>query len=171
MNQQFKDIDFKNNIFEYPDLTQIIGEPSTATLITLRGEAKAHTQAVHSTLGRGEHGYSALYVDLSHTLPGTGQHPIYQATRSWKTYNQSHWNAISNCSAPVWACRSSLDVPRILRSGKGIAATNCCINWTQIPQGPKKFGHKQDYRVHSRHFRLSLRIQTVFLYIRKHSQC
>ena len=60
MNQPFKDIDFKNNIFEYPDLTQIIGEPSTATLITLRNEVKANAQAVHSTLGRGEHGHLGL---------------------------------------------------------------------------------------------------------------
>ena len=60
MNQQFKDIDFKNDIFEYPDLTWIIREPSTATLITLWNEVKANAQAVHSTLGGGEHGHLGL---------------------------------------------------------------------------------------------------------------
>ena len=60
MNHQFKDIDFKNNIFEYPDLTRIIGEPTTATLITLWNEVKANAQAVHCTLGGGDHGHLGL---------------------------------------------------------------------------------------------------------------
>ena len=60
MNHNFKDIDFKNNIFEYPDLTRIIGEPKTAAPITLRNEVKANAQAVHSTLGGEEHGHLGL---------------------------------------------------------------------------------------------------------------
>ena len=60
MNHPFHDIDFKNNIFEYPDLTRIIGEPTTAALITLRNEIKANAQAVHSTLGGGAHGHLGL---------------------------------------------------------------------------------------------------------------
>ena len=60
MNHQFQDIDYKNNVFEYTDLTRIIGEPTTATLITLRNEVKANAQAVHSTLGGGEHGHLGL---------------------------------------------------------------------------------------------------------------
>ena len=60
MNHPFHDIDFKNNIFEYPDLTRIIGEPTTAALITLRNEVKANAQAVHSTLGGGAHGHLGL---------------------------------------------------------------------------------------------------------------
>ena len=60
MTQTFKDVDYKNNIFEYPDLTRIIGEPTTATLITLRNEVKANVQTVHTTLGGGEHGHLGL---------------------------------------------------------------------------------------------------------------
>ena len=57
---QFKDIDFKNNIFAYPNLTRIIGEPTTTALITLRNEVKANAQAVHSTLDEGKHGHLRL---------------------------------------------------------------------------------------------------------------
>ena len=60
MNHQFQDIDYKNNVFEYTDLTRIIGGPTTATLITLRNEVKANAQAVYSTLGGGEHGHLGL---------------------------------------------------------------------------------------------------------------
>ena len=60
MNHNFKDVDFKNNIFAYPDLTRIIGEPTTASLITLQNEVKANAQAVHTTLGGGEHGHLGL---------------------------------------------------------------------------------------------------------------
>ena len=60
MTNSYKDIGFKNNIFEYPELTRIIGEPTIATLITLRNEVKANAQAVHSTLGGGEHGHLGL---------------------------------------------------------------------------------------------------------------
>ena len=56
MSHQFTDIDFKNNIFEYPDLTRIIGEPATAALITLRNEVETNAQEVNTTLGGGEHG-------------------------------------------------------------------------------------------------------------------
>ncbi len=39
---------------------RIIGEPSTAALITLRNEVKANAQAEHSTLGGGGHGHLGL---------------------------------------------------------------------------------------------------------------
>ena len=60
MNHQFKDINFKNNIFEYPDITRIMGEPNTTTLITLRNEIKTKAQTVHSTLEGGEHSHLGL---------------------------------------------------------------------------------------------------------------
>ena len=62
MNPHFKDIDYKNKIFEYTeDLTRIIGEPTiVALLITLRNEVKANAQAVHSILGGGDHGHLGL---------------------------------------------------------------------------------------------------------------
>ena len=55
-------IDFKNLIFKFPELSQIIGEPSTATLITLLNEVKANAISVHSDLGGGENSHLGLVV-------------------------------------------------------------------------------------------------------------
>ena len=60
MYHQYSDVDFKNNIFEYPDLTRIIGEPMTTALLTLKNEVKANAQAVHTALGGSEHGHLGL---------------------------------------------------------------------------------------------------------------
>ena len=60
MNHQLNGINFKNNIFECPDLTRINGESTTANLKTLQNDAKANVQAVNSKLGGGEHGHVAL---------------------------------------------------------------------------------------------------------------
>ena len=60
MTSHYTDVDYKNNIFEYLDLTRIIGEPTTVALITLQNEVKANAQAVHSTLGGGKHGHLGL---------------------------------------------------------------------------------------------------------------
>ena len=53
-------IDYKNHIFEHPELTRIVGEPTTATLITLQGEIGDNAQAVQSVLGGGAHGHLGL---------------------------------------------------------------------------------------------------------------
>ena len=60
MSSAFEDIDYKNNIFDYPDITRIVGEPTTSTLITLRNEIKANAQSVYTTLGGGENGHLGL---------------------------------------------------------------------------------------------------------------
>ena len=60
MGSAYENIDYKNNIFEYPELTRIIGEPTTASLITLLNEVKTNAQAVHTTLGGGAHGHLGL---------------------------------------------------------------------------------------------------------------
>ena len=57
-------IDYKNNIFEYPDLTRIIGEPTTATLITLLDQVRSNTQSVNTSLGGGENGHLGLVCSL-----------------------------------------------------------------------------------------------------------
>ena len=54
------DIDYKNNIFEHPELTRIVGEPTTAMLITLQAEIRDNAQAVPSVLGGGSHGHLGL---------------------------------------------------------------------------------------------------------------
>ena len=48
------DVDYKNNQFEYPELTRIIGKPSTATLIVLLKEVRSNASSVHTDLGGGE---------------------------------------------------------------------------------------------------------------------
>ena len=54
------DIDYKNNQFEYPELTRIIGEPSTSSLIVLLKEIRANASSVQSDLGGGEDGHLGL---------------------------------------------------------------------------------------------------------------
>ena len=54
------DIDYKNNQFEYTELTRIIGEPTTATLIVLLKEVRANASSVHTDLGGGEDGHLGL---------------------------------------------------------------------------------------------------------------
>ena len=58
MNSQ--DIDYKNNLFEHPELTRIVGEPTTATLITLQAEIRDNAQSVQSDLGGGANGHLGL---------------------------------------------------------------------------------------------------------------
>ena len=54
------DVDYKNTTFEYLDLTRIIGEPTTASLLTLIKEVQANASPVHSDLGGGEDGHLGL---------------------------------------------------------------------------------------------------------------
>ena len=55
-----QDVDYKNNLFEHPELTRIVGEPSTATLITLQAEVRDNAQSVQSDLGGGANGHLGL---------------------------------------------------------------------------------------------------------------
>ena len=54
------DIDYKNNFFEHPELSRIIGEPTTSTLITLQAEIRDNAQSVQTILVGGEHGHLGL---------------------------------------------------------------------------------------------------------------
>ena len=49
-----QDIYYKNHQFEYPELTQIIGELSTSSLIVILKEIRANTSLIQSDLGGGE---------------------------------------------------------------------------------------------------------------------
>ena len=53
---------FRENYFQYPDLTKIIGEPNFESLTTLINELKSNAQSVHSTLGGGAHGHLGLVL-------------------------------------------------------------------------------------------------------------
>lgn len=67
------DIDYKNTHFEYPELTRIHGEPTTANLITLQREIRANAITVHTTLGGGHHGHLGLVCSAATyaTIPNT----------------------------------------------------------------------------------------------------
>ena len=55
-------IDYKNQVFELPELTKIYGEPSTPTLIELRDEIRCNAQSVTTTLGGGMYGHLGLVM-------------------------------------------------------------------------------------------------------------
>ena len=55
-------VDYRQNHFEFPILTQIVGEPTYDLLRTVLNELKANAQSVHSTLGGGAHGYLGLIL-------------------------------------------------------------------------------------------------------------
>ena len=59
------DIDYKNNVFELPELSRIHGEPPTATLLDLRNEIRCNAQSVTTTLGGGKHGHLGLVMSES----------------------------------------------------------------------------------------------------------
>eukprot|EP00957_Ditylum_brightwellii_P179465 13671080-Ditylum_brightwellii.AAC.1 len=54
------DHDYKNNYFEYPELTQIHGKPTMASLPTLRNEIRANSQTVNTILRGGAHDHLGL---------------------------------------------------------------------------------------------------------------
>lgn len=64
--------DFKSTHFAHRELTRIIGEPSLASLLTIRQEIKANAQTVHSSLGGGAHGHLGLVLtqQVYATIPG-----------------------------------------------------------------------------------------------------
>ena len=65
--------DYKNTHFDHPELSRIVGEPSLASLITLRNQIKANAQTVDSTLGGGAHGHLGLVLtpQVYATIPST----------------------------------------------------------------------------------------------------
>eukprot|EP00957_Ditylum_brightwellii_P179117 13645733-Ditylum_brightwellii.AAC.1 len=67
------DIDNKNNIFNYPELTCIHSKPTTANILTLCNKVQANAQAVTTTLRGGANGHLGLVCDPSTyaNIPGT----------------------------------------------------------------------------------------------------
>ena len=62
------DIDYKNNFFEHPELTRIVGEPSTAMLITLQAEIRDILSQYNPTLVAENADIWAWSVLLKHTF-------------------------------------------------------------------------------------------------------
>eukprot|EP00957_Ditylum_brightwellii_P206703 15349576-Ditylum_brightwellii.AAC.1 len=69
------DIDYKNNLFDYPSLSRIHGKSTTALLITVRNEVRANAQYVNCVLGGGVNGHLGLvcnamtYNEILGTVP------------------------------------------------------------------------------------------------------
>ena len=55
-------INYRETIFEHPDLTKITGVPTYETLHLLHNKIKANAMAVHSNFGGGQHRYLGLVV-------------------------------------------------------------------------------------------------------------
>ena len=50
---KYGDINYKKNLFEHPELSRIIGEPTTASLITLLAKVRDNVISIQTEL-RGE---------------------------------------------------------------------------------------------------------------------
>ena len=99
MKPDFKYIDFKNIIFEYPDLKRIIGEPTTDALIILQNNAKVNVQALHSTLVGGDHVHlCCVYFPETHVTLVSGNTPYIKLPYPSYRIIEGHKNAISNCT-------------------------------------------------------------------------
>ena len=59
-------VNYREKIFDHPDLTKITGVPTYETLHLLHNEIKANTMAVQSNLGSGQHGYLGLVFILTY---------------------------------------------------------------------------------------------------------
>lgn len=89
------DIDYKNHVFEFPELSRIVGEPSTATLITLLNEVKSNAMSVHSDLGGGANGHLGLVVS-----PATYQTLVPGAPAYVRTTNPGRYTITGRETQP-----------------------------------------------------------------------
>eukprot|EP00957_Ditylum_brightwellii_P175439 13355871-Ditylum_brightwellii.AAC.1 len=62
MNHFNYTVDYKNTVFEKPELTHVHGEPTMANFLTLRNKLQANSQAVSTTLGGERHGHLGLVM-------------------------------------------------------------------------------------------------------------
>jgi hypothetical protein len=73
-------INYRENYFEFPELTKVHGEPNSESHYKLRNELKANAQAVYSNLSDGAHSHLALVItDVQYALL-TNQpfvHPVH----------------------------------------------------------------------------------------------
>ena len=53
---------YRETLFEYPDLSSMHGEPTYETLRVLTNQLKANARSVHTTLGGGQHGHLGLVL-------------------------------------------------------------------------------------------------------------
>eukprot|EP00957_Ditylum_brightwellii_P155017 11798941-Ditylum_brightwellii.AAC.1 len=59
------DLDHKNNVFEYPELTCIHSKPTTANILTLCNKICDNAQAITTMLGDGANEYLGLVCNVA----------------------------------------------------------------------------------------------------------
>ena len=57
-----QNIYYINNVFKYPELTKIVGQPTYVQLKKIKNECAANALQVHSNLGGGAHGLLGLVL-------------------------------------------------------------------------------------------------------------
>ena len=68
-------IDYKNIVFDHPEVTKNHGQPTTQDVLTLQKEARANAGSVHTTLGGEQYGHLGLtchdkeYAEIEDTQP------------------------------------------------------------------------------------------------------
>ena len=62
MSGQISVPNYRETLFEYPDLSPIHGEPSYESLRILFNQIKANARSIHTTLGGGQHGHLGLVL-------------------------------------------------------------------------------------------------------------
>eukprot|EP00957_Ditylum_brightwellii_P148425 11299954-Ditylum_brightwellii.AAC.1 len=95
MNHLNYTVDYKNTVFEKPELTHIHGEPTMANLLTLRNELRANAQVVSTTLWRRK----TWAPWSSHDTTGLYPHSKYNSVHPTTTtppHSSTKWNSISN---------------------------------------------------------------------------
>eukprot|EP00957_Ditylum_brightwellii_P162241 12353490-Ditylum_brightwellii.AAC.1 len=60
-----KDVDYKNNCFEYLELSKIHGKLTTAALLTFCNEVHSNAQSVNTALGGGANSHLGHVCDTS----------------------------------------------------------------------------------------------------------
>ena len=58
-------VNYRETIFDHPNLTKITGVPTYETLHLLHNKIKSNKMVVHSNLKGGQHGYLGLVVILN----------------------------------------------------------------------------------------------------------
>eukprot|EP00957_Ditylum_brightwellii_P140150 10679243-Ditylum_brightwellii.AAC.1 len=75
-----QDINYKNNCFEYPELSKNHSELTTSALLILCNEVQSNAQSVDTTLGGGANGHLGLVANTSTHSSIPGMTPFFHPT-------------------------------------------------------------------------------------------
>ena len=80
MSGQISDLNYRETLFEYPDLSPFHGEPTYKSRRVLFKQIKANAKFVHNTLGSDQHGHLGL-VSTAQQYALLSPHPYIQTVR------------------------------------------------------------------------------------------